>query len=133
MRLVAFGILAAMLSAGCAFEAGDPGDPGAATTDLASGQAPKVRTAATPANSAAPNPEPSPWDPGPTVSVEDQPTNADNPEPSPWRPINPVIENSGNTQTGKPGAGDGPTTSTGATLTSPAPVVERWNARSTEL
>ena len=95
MRLVAFGILAAMLGAGCAFQAGDPGDPagGTPTALTTSDTTPKVHAAVNPtgaSSSAAnpPNPVPSPWTPSGDVAMDEE-SNGANPEPSPWQPDNP--------------------------------------------
>jgi hypothetical protein len=109
MRLVAFGILAAMLGAGCAFQAGDPGDPagGTPTALTTSDTTPKVHPAVNPtgaSSSAAnpPNPEPSPWTPSGDVAMDEE-SNGANPEPSPWQPDTPsqsAVLNGGDPQRG---------------------------------
>ena len=88
MRLVAFGILAAMVGAGCALQAGDPGDPAGGSAEVTTTQsAPKLHdstSAQGAASSAPPNPEPSPWFPiAPSAMGIDD---GSNPEPSPWHP-----------------------------------------------
>jgi hypothetical protein len=89
MRLVAIGILAAaILGAGCALQAGDPGDPGGTSTGLTPARTiPGIGPAGVgSADPAAPNPEPSPWVPSdPGVGMDDDSTGA-SPEPSPWNP-----------------------------------------------
>jgi hypothetical protein len=110
MRLAAFGILVALMGAGCALQAGDPGgddDPTKpATTELRPAQAlpVPVGTTVNPASSAAPpNPEPSPWNPKANVETYDD-SAEDNPEPSPWVPHSSVPGGPGGPQSG-PGAG----------------------------
>jgi len=95
MRLVAFGILAAMLGAGCAFQAGDPGDPagGTPTALTTSDTTPKVHAAVNPTGASSssptpPNPEPSPWTPNGDVAMDEE-SSGSNPEPSPWQPDTP--------------------------------------------
>jgi hypothetical protein len=106
MRLLAFGILAAVLSAGCALEAGDPGqtvetaETGNSTTLSVTTPA-KIRTASAAPTGTAPNPEPSPWFPQ-TANVAMPDDDNENPEPSPWQRPPPVESqagaNPGNTQ-----------------------------------
>lgn len=141
MRLIAFGILAAMLGAGCALEAGDPGAASGVSTQLPSSASPRILLGNSPQGvaSAAPidNPEPAPWAPGdPVVSMDDQSGgNNDNPEPSPWHPLNPVEQTSAGDPTQQQGGGS-PGTSSGNS-TSVAPVgprhlVGHWDGRSSE-
>jgi hypothetical protein len=95
MRLVAIGFLAALLGAGCALQAGDPGDdPTSPSTELrAAGTTPKVH-GATVNPAASINPEPSPWAPTADIKIDDDSngtnepngSNGQNPEPSPWAP-----------------------------------------------
>jgi hypothetical protein len=71
MKLVALGLLAALLGAGCAFDAGDPA--GTRIGEVAANPTATASTGAAPSPSAAPpstadegirreyNPEPSPW------------------------------------------------------------------------
>jgi hypothetical protein len=117
MRLVTLGILAAMAGAGCAFQAGDPGEPSGPTpapaTQLTTTQAtPKIHAAA---SAAPPNPEPSPWLPtapaAGDVGMSDQGGTGQNPEPSPWVP-DPPSEGAGKTTNdpGNAGSGGGSTT-----------------------
>jgi len=111
MRLVAFGTLVAMVfGAGCALQAGDPGEPtGTSTVLTASGGTPKVFQAMTPAGAGSatpPNPEPSPW--FPTGPQMDEDSTGSNPEPSPWHPDTPT-EGAGTAGDPQGGAA-GPTT-----------------------
>jgi hypothetical protein len=108
MRLVAIGFLAALLGAGCALPAGDPGDdPTSPSTDLRpAGTTPKVHNA-TVNPSASSNPEPSPWDPTADIKFEDDSNgtngsngNGQNPEPSPWAPQSSVTGGVGDPQSG---------------------------------
>ncbi|HEY3818577.1 MAG TPA: hypothetical protein VGL81_15490 [Polyangiaceae bacterium] len=120
MKLVTFGILAAMVGAGCAIQAGDPtGDP-APGTEVTTTQTttPKVHnaTSAAPATSAEPvdsqNPEPQPWfgtSPNGVAPTPDESNDNTSPEPSPWKGEDPT-EGAGTT--GAPMNGGG---STGAT------------------
>ncbi|HEY5240123.1 MAG TPA: hypothetical protein VIJ22_01600 [Polyangiaceae bacterium] len=107
MRLVAFGILAAMMGAGCALQAGDPGDPGGGSTELTTTQSgPKLHdSTSAAASSAPPNPEPSPWFPIGTggVGMDDD---IANPEPSPWHPGPPSegLNTTGDPQNGGAGS-----------------------------
>jgi hypothetical protein len=122
MNRVAIGILAAVLGAGCALEAGDPAvestesHPGEVTT--ASGGAersPMIRSATSPAGAssagARENPEPSPWYPDTVVSPGGDGTEQ-NPEPSPWRRPGPnaAVQSggSGNSQSGTSSAAAAP-------------------------
>jgi hypothetical protein len=119
MRLVTFGILAAMLGAGCALQTGEPGEPSGSSAELTTTQAaPKVRNATAAAGAAsgtAPNPEPSPWfptDPN-SVGLDEQPIA--NPEPSPWIPVD--RGGTGGTSTGE---GEGTTSgNSGSTSNQP--------------
>ena len=92
MRLVAFGILAAMVfGAGCALQTGDPGEATGPSTELRTTQAPRTHESVTPTGASAPvvpNPEPSPWFPTDPGMAED--STGTNPEPSPWQPANPT-------------------------------------------
>lgn len=114
MRLVAFGILAAMVGAGCAFQAGDPGDPVGGSRELTTTQsAPKLHdSTSAAASSTPPNPEPSPWFPiGPGGVGMDDDSNTANPEPSPWHPGPP---SEGPDTTGDPQNGSGTGSTTGS-------------------
>jgi hypothetical protein len=81
--VVAFGIVAAMVGAGCALETGDPGGVNTTGSEVAN-EAPvgKVRTTTPPPAPTTPitNPEPSPW------QTDDINQANSNPEPSPWQP-----------------------------------------------
>ncbi len=114
MKLVAFGILAAMLRRRMrGREAGDPGEPaGGATEHSSSLQAtPKVHSSVTAAGASSavpPNPEPSPWFPTDPGMAEDDST-GNNPEPSPWIPKTPTAAAGTSTdpETGGTGATSG--------------------------
>jgi hypothetical protein len=131
MRLVAFGIIAAMLlGAGCALQPGDPGEATEPSTELRTSQSTaKIHQATTPAGAssanAPPNPEPSPWvptDPG-SPGLNDDSTGA-NPEPSPWHPdVMPKAGATGDPETG--GAGPTSGTSLGSSPNRPGHLGER--------
>jgi hypothetical protein len=121
MRLVAFGILAAMVfGAGCALQAGDPGEPGASTEPGPTLTTARIHQAGTPpvAGSAAPpNPEPSPWLPtGPAGGGLDEDSTGANPEPSPWQP-DPLSQ--GALTTGTPQSGSAGSTTENANGSTP--------------
>jgi hypothetical protein len=116
MRLVAFGFLAALVGAGCALQAGDPGDdPTSPSSEVRTAEqtGPKVHSA-TVSPAASINPEPSPWAPVADIKVDNDSTdpndsngpNGQNPEPSPWK---------GSLTTG--GVGDPQSGSAGGTTT----------------
>jgi hypothetical protein len=110
MRLVAFGILTAMVfGAGCALQAGDPGEPAGPSTEITTSQTPRTHESVTPtgASSAVPNPEPSPWFPTGPGMAED--STGSNPEPSPWQPDTPTAAAG---TSGDPQGGGGSTGST---------------------
>jgi hypothetical protein len=115
MRLVTFGILAALVGGGCALQTGDPGEPASTSTELTTPQAtPRVHqaTASASATAGSPdNPEPSPWFPvspsGNAGIGNNDDSNGMNPEPSPWVPQAPV----GGSGTGDPHSGSAGTTS----------------------
>jgi hypothetical protein len=75
MKLVASGMLAALLGSGCAFESGDPGD--ARTGEVA----------ADPATSASAAPDPD--EGGVPLATADDVKRENNPEPSPWHAVIP--------------------------------------------
>jgi hypothetical protein len=101
MRLFALGILAALLSAGCALETGEPGQPVETAetvntpSQLGMPSSPKIHTssASTAPTGTAPNPEPSPWFPqsGNVAMPDDE---SENPEPSPWGKV-PTVSTQG--------------------------------------
>jgi hypothetical protein len=122
MRLVAFGIFAALtFGAGCALEAGDPGEPAAGSMEHITPQGtPKVHPTLTPttgvSSAAPPNPEPSPWFPTDPGMADDSTGN--NPEPSPWLPQTPST--AAGTSTEPQGTGTGTTSgNSGSTPTRP--------------
>jgi hypothetical protein len=92
MRFVAFGILTAMVfGAGCALQAGDPGEATGPSAELRTSETtPKTHESVSQTSAGAavvPNPEPSPWFPTDPGMAED--STGSNPEPSPWQPDNP--------------------------------------------
>jgi hypothetical protein len=108
MRLVAFGILTAMLfGAGCALQAGDPGEAAGPSTELTTSQTtPRTHESVTPTgagSAVAPNPEPSPWFPTDPGMADD--STGSNPEPSPWHPDTPTA--AAGTSTDPQGGGGG--------------------------
>jgi hypothetical protein len=113
MRLVGFGLVAALLfGAGCALQAGEPGDPAGTSKDIATGDTtPMVRQAAmSPQPAGSSNPEPSPWLPGSPATGMDEQSNGASPEPSPWHPDTPSEGTTGD----QGGGGGGTSTTSGS-------------------
>jgi hypothetical protein len=106
MKLVALGVLAAMLGAGCAFDASDAGE-----TDTRSSETPvsveaRGRTRATTDSPPGPGSStPAASKQSPTEGASQGVEQGSNPEPSPWYAAAPVELSSGPTAPAGNGAG----------------------------
>lgn len=126
MNRVAIGILAVLLVAGCAMEAGAPPDEGLGSQPGEVAAVPAIRQNAGPVGSAGPqrNPEPSPWHGDPNANPGSDGT-GDSPEPSPWHQVpNATVQGPGTGPQSGPSSGK----NTGATTAHP-PHIGHWDLK----
>jgi hypothetical protein len=122
MKLAALGVLAAMLGAGCAFEASDPGEADTRSSEGTVSVEARGRTTVTTASPPGPGSSPqagSQPSAGGSASQGVEP--GSNPEPSPWYAGAPVEPSGGPTAPAGNGAGAvaGAVQASGGTPTAP--------------
>ncbi|HEY8041885.1 MAG TPA: hypothetical protein VIF15_18905 [Polyangiaceae bacterium] len=135
MRVVSIALVAAILSAGCALQPGEPGDesvspPGKVTTLPGSGDSTAIARSPGYKVGSAPqqNPDPAPWMAAPGAPPRGPGGNPNaNPDPAPWDP--PPAAQGAIDETTQPSGGSGNGSGNAGTKSAgnPDPAVDHWH------